>query len=140
MPEDYGSRDFPELEWVSAATFTNELTYNERPCNLFQRKLDAASGEAAGTTRQPKLKDKRDESLRALHLSFLHRRRGMGSQAWIDAKTKLPIALNDGDNLRIYTFDMNPQPEPQLPPDFAVELQKFKDSNADVSKYQMKVD
>jgi hypothetical protein len=47
-------------------------------------------------------------------------------EAWIESKTLLPVALDDGQTLALFTFSPPPQEQPVLPPKFASLLKAYK--------------
>jgi hypothetical protein len=100
MP-DYSKSDFPELGWINAGNYKGVVTYQEHSCYLFQS--IPTDAEAAGCT--------------ADQISL--------KQVWIDVKTKLPIAFDDGvKSIRTYTdIKEIPQRDLELPPAFLKELQ-----------------
>jgi hypothetical protein len=100
MP-NYSKSDFPELDWVNAGNYKGVVTYQGHSCYLFQSKPSGAA--AAGYN--------------ADQISL--------QQAWIDVKTKLPAAFDDGlKSIRTYTdIKEIPQRDLELPPAFLKELQ-----------------
>jgi hypothetical protein len=104
MIPDYSKSDFPEFAWLSLDTYRNVVTYQQRKCYLFQSQP------------QPQAQLPKNPAL----MMMVKRAPLGGQQAWIDVKTLLPVALDDGMTLRTYTsFKELPPSELELPGTFA---------------------
>jgi len=103
----YSKSDFPELSWVNLENYKGVVTYLQHSCYLFQ----------SPQPMPPEFKLPADQiPLR---------------QAWIDVKTKLPVAFDDGATTSAYTgFKEIPSRELVLPPAFAKALEDFQKNYA----------
>jgi hypothetical protein len=96
---DYATTDFPEFSWVSLRNYQGVAIYQQHQCYLFQAQKKS---EASPSQTTPPVMS--------------------GTQAWIDVKTKLPVALDDGTTLKIYAVSEVPPRDLELPDKFASAL------------------
>lgn len=79
--------DFPELSWVSAKYFIGTVTYAGQRCHLYQNKsaqpLPGRDALAPAPT-------------------------AAGVSVWINAKTRLPVAVEDEDMIQRYSYRVGP--------------------------------
>jgi hypothetical protein len=104
---DYSVSDFPEFSWVSLENYKSIVIYQQHKCYFFQ-----AQKQSVAPTPFPL-----PASVKSLPVPV--------KQAWIDVKTKLPVALNDGTVLGVYAIREIPQRDMELPPKFAEEYAKW---------------
>ena len=56
-------------------------------------------------------------------------------EIWIDVKTKLPVAFDDGESIRLYTFSPQRPAPLTLPANFAAELQHYQEVAKEPSRH-----
>lgn len=82
---DYAKSDFPELNWVGAATFVEMTSESGKRCCLYQLRGSNPAGEAG---QMPK--EDRSPILK---------------QAWVEAVSRLPVKFDDGRNVYSITYE-----------------------------------
>ncbi len=87
--------DFPEFSWLSSTAYAGEKSYQGRDCYRFKSESPSPSSH-----NRPR-------------------------EAWIDVKTRLPVALDDGRVLCTYAFGNAPSREVELPARFAEVLKNY---------------
>jgi hypothetical protein len=104
---DHSKSDFPDLDWLSADSYVGMKTFQGQTCYWFQVKSSTVSTHSATSSGIPSVK------VQAV------------PQAWINAQTRLPVAVDDGVTLHIYTFGDETSRQAELPPRFAEALEKY---------------
>jgi hypothetical protein len=122
-PELFSS-DFPELKCISPANFAGVRNYAQISCFFFD------------SSRSPS-PIKGDNNLTANATNASSAIGNSPQQAWIDQKTKLPVAISDATGIKIYTFQAGPS-RLVLPADFTQALQNYQKSFLPSHKYDMK--
>ena len=98
---DFGASDFELLDWIGLDDYVGAFTYAGETCYLYQAK-DIASGPHGAETGTP------NKTLRQIHAPT------SPTKAYISVKTKLPVAIINGDGTYSFHF--------QDPPDSALEM------------------
>jgi hypothetical protein len=131
--ETYSDTDFPEFRWIQASMYAPESADRDpsgmkRPHYLFRAPREATDPAATASS---KPLTSAEQALRGNRM-YLGKRKGRnsryGMRAWIDASTKLPIALDDTVNIETFSFDPNPPTSLELPSRFSDQLKKYKEA------------
>lgn len=97
---NFSATDFPEVDWVSPATYSGIATFRGRTCYLFKREV--------------KFRLSPDSPIMT-----------SAQQAWIDGPTRRPIAFDNGSYIRTYHFDGATPTTLSIPPAFVAKLEKY---------------
>jgi hypothetical protein len=133
--EDYSKSDFPEFDWLSASNYARVESYNKIKCWCFQDKLTL--GVSPNSLPMSQILEENAASSGAkkhetMPTSTIFKR------AWIDTETKLPVALDDGMKIQVFTFLPAPNEPPVMPARFSKVVKDYKDAmSALESKYRM---
>ncbi|SDU02633.1 hypothetical protein SAMN05444156_1522 [Verrucomicrobium sp. GAS474] len=111
---------FPEFSWINAASYVGTETYNGSPAYVFAQAAVADSPISPSTGRRA------IEAHPAL-------------KAWIDVKTKLPLAYDDG--VALHTYEMGQPPSTPLVPSaaFLDRIEKYKKEIASLKHERLKL-
>jgi hypothetical protein len=102
----FQSPDFGGLPALSLQNYVDVATYRGVQCYHFLIKRTKPEGDATAYTAAERAETRNRE-------------------AWIDVKSKLPVALDDGESIRLYTFSPDRPAPLALPDKFAAELQHY---------------
>ena len=105
--------DFSELYWVSAANFRGTVAYKGRKVHLYESEAgdpDPASGKASG----PHDEDTGNSG------------KGVPRRAYVDVKTRLPVAVEAGGDSWSYRFSDAPSPFPTMDERIAQQINSSK--------------
>jgi len=103
------SSDFPELNWLSANTYAGVKNFQGKTCYWFQTDAKSSTDStSAAPIRNTPIADGKPSQ-----------------QAWVDAKTLLPVAFDEGGMLRVYSFESATSQQAELPPHFAEALKDY---------------
>lgn len=118
---DYSAGDFPELDWLSAESYLGAESFEGRPGFLFEQSAPALSEPviaqvktAIGTA---PVKRDHEDSRRKIRV-------------WIDEKTRLPMAVDNGVKTKVYSFRTSAQTVAEPPDAFVKALQEYEKSRA----------
>jgi hypothetical protein len=111
---------FPELGWVSMATFKGASKLGEATVFVFRQPIGAEpkKGKAA---QQEAQQTKDAEELEGVEPEEVTVYRTKEKVAYLDAKTQQPILSNDGQVIRVYTISPAPT-QPLVPPPGMIEM------------------
>jgi len=87
VKSDFGP-DFPDLDWIRPEVFVKTVTYHGQNCHFYEDKEVAPLD--GGDALKPSTAN--------------------GRRAWIDVKTRLPVAVEDDVMLKRYSFLKDPSP------------------------------
>ncbi len=113
---------FPELGWLTAANYVKVESIKGKLAYLFQEAAVAMPALVPGT-----------DPTAALAKAHPARR------AWIDRETKLPVALDEGNEVRTYEYGDPPSAPLVLPAAFAATLEKVKHDAAGMHHERMQL-
>jgi hypothetical protein len=133
LGDDYSKTDFPELSWLSVQNYSGVRSYQGRSCYVFEMKeLDTSSPGTNKMLEDMKMVKKvplpgenAEASPTPLPTPAVPKKEIIVKTAWIDGKTRLPVAVEDQACLQTYLFGTAPADEPQLPPRFKSALEKY---------------
>lgn len=100
----FSNADFATLSWIGKDTFQRIENLKGRPCYYYEMKPPAQQANSSGITAHP--------------LSA-------ASKAWIDVKSRLPMAVEEGGVLREYTYNMGTPTTLTVPSLFSARLEKL---------------
>ncbi len=103
---------FPELGWLSASNYIKLENYRQKSAYVFQRSV------AVGVF-LPNVPDALKPKTEAGDAHTVQR-------AWIDRESKLPIAYDNGTEVRTYEYSPTPVQSLIMPENFAAALEKYK--------------
>jgi len=118
---DYSTGDFPELEWLSAESYVGEESFEGRPGFLFEQSAPVLSepviAQIRAATGTAPVKNDHGDSRRK-------------TRVWIDEKTRLPMAVDNGVKTKVYSFRTSAQTVAEPPAAFVKALQEYEKSRA----------
>lgn len=125
---DHSQEDFEELGWLTKEFYKGIIQYQNQPCLLFQVSSD----------KRPKTRRETAEK-KFLTESKVDEAGGKGAQNFaappepisqvvviLSAATRLPLVYNDGEILRLYSYEIGNLPPLRLPQKFAREFAAWK--------------
>lgn len=146
LDTNYSGNPFPDLAWIADATPAGRLEFRGRPCYVYrlyagdespllddfefeypeevdyETQLREEAGRSAAAEPEPTPAAEAGERIRRLH-----------REAYIDANTRLPVAITDGQYVKIYTFGSLEGRELRMPENFQREWERFQEG---VARYQ----
>lgn len=112
---DYSRSDFEELEWVGKSNFQGPI---------FSEGVSVYSFEVPGNARRLTPREKSAQAGRGeLELKSEGDRKFV---AYLDVKNQLPVYLDDGQLVRVYSFTKPSPGELEVPPKFAKAFEDWK--------------
>lgn len=106
------SGDFPELLWINEAQIKGQERVGDKECLIFQKDMYPLQFA--------------DPGLYAAEMAQENRTMDFGSPvsvtAWIDAKSKLPVKMKIGGDLRTYTFSAPASTPLIIPADYGAAI------------------
>lgn len=120
--ELFSNTDFPELAWVGAATFLEWATIDETPVAIYGLKQsESEKFNERGSENMLKVIEERTGQKPPTPDPEANKqtsRSGYARLAWIDGRTKRPMAMESGRMRKTYTFTEGDIPPIELPPGF----------------------
>ena len=96
------------FSWVTSQTYVAKSSYKGKACLLYEKKMEPDNRAPSFITKmEPELALRR---------------------AWIDGNTLLPVALDNGEVVYLFTFQPAPEGPLTLPERFQKELKRMQDS------------
>ena len=114
---DYKNDDFPELAWINPSLLVGTETKNENLYRVYRITAPSPSQPSNQTSQTPLASPsatKRDVTVL--------------KEAWIDAKSGLPLSLFDGQSVWSYTFSPGSDSLP-LPPRFEDAFRSYREAH-----------
>lgn len=134
--EDYSGSDFPEFSWLAESNYSRVESFSKTKCWAFQG--DAVS--SISSKMLPMLIQLKNSSAVSKGASATPPKPAPAifKKAWIDIDTKLPVALDDGTRIQVFTFLPAPAQAPEMPARFAKVVKDCVDvQTAKKNKYRM---
>jgi hypothetical protein len=129
---DYSLGDFAELSWISTRNYVGIQNFHQHICYVFASKAPSSPNFFPPQVTEPPS----PSSTSLTRAGYGTAQTNTPLRAWVDEKTKLPVALENGASLQSYTFYESSGASIELPNNFYQALSRYQNALAEPDKYK----